>query len=187
MATEYQTKKVTELEAKTTAEDTDLLAVGGGGGAILKKMTLSTLANWIKTKVSGFTYAFNHGTMTIQSAINALTLKSGNSLNYSFNGGAYVTTGGTVVGFTVPLARNAYGVSNPQIEMTSLQMRQNGKYLYQKATGGDFSDLSVGCYKTECGLNVTVVYSPGGTNTAFPNVTNNDCVGVQANFKITWG
>ena len=183
MATEYTVKKITELDEKTTAEDTDLLAVGGGGAATLKKMTLAKLAEWIKTKVSGFTYALNTGTQTLIAGLNALSVATG-SQQYAFNGAGYITSSSTSVVFTVPTNKVRVGRTVQSVTVGALQLRQNNTTVYNQT---DPTDVSVDINLSgACGLNLTLQRTSGGSTVAW-NADNNSVIAVYIRFTVVWG
>lgn len=181
MATEYSTKKITELEAKTPA-DTDILAVGGAGGAILKKFTLATLATWIRTKVAGFTFALNSGTKTLVAGINDILASTGD-VTYTYAGAGYITTSGTLVTVTIPTNRVINGVSIGNAVCTNLQLRQNGNTLYASS---DPTDVEISAATSGfCGIRLSIYKNSGGSHVSWGG-TNNDAVGIQVSFTITW-
>lgn len=179
---EYTTKKITELDEDVAAADADLIAVGDGGNATLKKMSLSTLANWIKTKVQGFTFPFNSGTKTLQAALNDVIQPTG-SAHYNWAGGGYITNAKKQIAFACPTGKVLVNRSILSLTMTSCSFRQNNAYLFDSGST-DLSNLVVSANVHGCGLTLTCTLASGAE---FPGATNNDCVGVVCGFDINWG
>ena len=181
MATEYQTKKVTELTEDTAGHSTDLLLVGDNGGAILKKMTFATLGNWIKDRLAVLTYNFNTGVSDLVTAINNLSQPTG-TITYTCNCAGYVTSSSTTIGTTIPTNRVIRNVTVGSVTVNGCQIRQNGSYLYNNTSNP--TDLDVSVTLNNCGLGLTIKKSD---SSAFPNAVNNGVVAIYISISVTWG
>ena len=181
MAEVTGSRKITELVEKTTPSDTDIIAAGDGGTAALRKISLSNLAAWIKTKVSNFTFTFNTGTKSIIAAINDLAQAAG-EMNYVCNCAGYVTASSTRVGATIPPNRVNRNLSIQSMTVNGCQLRQDGNYLYNNTS--DPTDLNVSVSVNNCGLGLIISKSDG---TAFPNAVNNGVVAVYISLTVVWG
>jgi len=100
----------------------------------------------------------------------------------TWDGGGFVTAGGTEVRFTIPMSLPTESGSMPTITITSLKVnaRQGGNYLIttdtELATSADYTIVATpGAF----GINVTV-----RKNAAFANVVNNEAVGIGASVTM---
>ena len=173
-------RKITDLTAKTSPSDSDLMAVGDSGTAALRKVTLSNLANWIKSKVDAFKFTSNVGSeKTITQMINALSQGAG-SVQYTFGGG-YLTSSNKDIAFTVPTNRVINGVSISSVTLDGCQIRQDGSYLINGTTDISITATTSGL----TGISVTLNKMQNGEKVSFGG-TNNDSVGVWVRFTVVW-
>ena len=181
-------RKITDLTEKTTLSDTDLLVEGTSGTDSMRKFSLSTLANWVKDKVSAFTFAFDIGTRTFINAINSITQGAG-TVNYVHAGATYITTNAKDISFILTTNRVVPQTTRiVSVTPVAAQFRQNGSYLYNKGSSDDLSDLHISATKRYNGIQLSCTYWPSGATEkqAFPNATNNDVVGLYISVNIEY-
>ena len=73
MSDNYSVKKITELTAKTSADDSDIYVLGNAGSATMRRITFANLASAIKEKLKTLTVStLNTSNKTLPGAINEL-------------------------------------------------------------------------------------------------------------------
>lgn len=108
--------------------------------------------------------------------------KPGDSINITYRGGGFCTSGGNDVHFTVALSKPMVGVSSVAVTSGSgLTIRQNEKYLYGSSGSTAAKPNSYTVYVQN--VDFLGIAATFGNAT---NVTNNSALGVVANINITF-
>lgn len=109
--------------------------------------------------------------------------EAGDSITFSWHGAGYITSGGEIVYFTIPLAKPAIG--SPTVTISSadgFKIRQNGKYLYGAAATTYMWPTSLTATLAASGNFIRVA----ATMPSDSNAVNNDACGVDINVKLTF-
>lgn len=187
MAEVAGSRKITDLTEKTTLSDSDLLVEGTAGTDSMRKFTLSTLATWVKNKMSTVTYSLNCGTKSLVDAINEICQASGDQ-EYLCWECAILTSASKDLIFTSPTRRNLAFRTVGNTKLTALQVRKGGSYLVNESyVSTGLTDYSITVQAVAAGIRCTVNKISNGSSVAFDGATNNDLYYVYARFTVTWG
>ena len=93
MSDNYSVKKITELTAKTSADDSDIYVLGNAGSATMRRITFANLASAIKEKLKTLTVStLNTSNKTLPGAINELnsrivtgTIEGGRTMSFTYS------------------------------------------------------------------------------------------------------
>ena len=179
-------RKITDLTEKTTLSDTDLLVEGTSGTDSMRKFSLSTLATWVQSKVSAFTFAFRNGTDTIKNAVDALMFASG-SQAFTYWGYGTITTSNKDIVFEMPTNRVLSNRSVSSVLLTALSIRQDGDYLVSEAYNAEgISGYTCTASINACGVRIILHKVDGQGNQISFGGTNNSILSVYIRYTITF-
>lgn len=119
----------------------------------------------------------------------ALPHTRGHVISGTWRGAGYVTSGGTVLTFTIPLAAPVAEGATLAMSTgaTTMECRQGGAYVFSASSSGGMTALEnwfSGVAVTRCPSGVNVVLTK---RTAFAGATNNDTIGVSISYVIEVG
>lgn len=106
------------------------------------------------------------------------------TLTSSFWGAGFVTSGGTEIYFTIPLRKSLANITSITVNSMSICARQGGKYIL--GTGSSFQDCKASGYTTKGTFKDGALSIMIKKTSAFTNVTNNDSVGIWADYTLTF-
>ena len=116
----------------------------------------------------------------IMRKINELYYSAGDEISASVNTSGYVTSGGNVVRFTLPLSKPVMGTPTVTVTNANFTLRQAGKYTHGSSASSPVNPDSITATINQSGLNIAATFS----NTT--DAVNNDVIGIAFAGTITF-
>lgn len=150
-----------DLSQKSSLTTSDYVRVVGSDNVSYKQL-VSAVAKTIVESYSGSSLAGS--SRSIQSALNAITYKAGDTIsNLTIHTAAYLTSGSTMINITLPLNRV---ITASSFSVTSLEAvtRQNGQYTHGSSSSGYVTWTATSVGVTAGGIYITMERTSDTTN-----------------------